>query len=134
MALVLWLLLMVSSLPVILSNNISITEPDALNNCLCGLNCSILPDTRLLLSTDVHHILSSSSFCLVSNISNITLCSTSETPATITCSHHNNSYVSVGFGFYNVSGLLIENVEIRECGGPMPSTSNLYPNDTAFFL
>ena len=134
MALVPWLLLMVFSLPVILSHNISITKPDALNNCLCGLNCSLLPGTQLLLSTDVHHNLSSSSFCLVSNTSNITIRSTSETPAIITCSHHNNSYVSVGFGFYKVSGLTIENVHITQCGGPMPSTSILYPNDTAFYF
>ena len=82
--------------------------------------------SQLLLKSDVHHILSSSSFCLVSNTLNITILSTSETPATITCSHHNNSYVSVGFGFYNVSGLVIENVHITQCGGPIPSTSILW--------
>ena len=134
MALAPWLLLMLSSLPVNLSHNISLSEPDDLNNCLCGLNCSLLPDTQLLLSANVHHVLSSSSFCLVSNISNITIRSTSKSPATITCNHHHNSYVSVGFGFYNVSGLLIDNVHITQCGGPMPSTSTLYPNDTAFYF
>ena len=134
MAVVLCLLLLVSRLPVILSHCISLTEPDALNSYLCDQDYSLLPDTQLLLSTDVQHILSSSSFCLVSNTSNITIRSTSETPATITCSHHNNSYVSVGFGFYNVSGLVIENVHITQCGGPMPSTSILYPNDTAFYF
>ena len=134
MALVLLLLFMVSSLPVILSHSISLTEPDVLNNYLCDPNQSLLPDAQLLLSSDVHHILASSSFCLVSNTSNITIRSTSETPATITWSHYNNSYVSVGFGFYNVSGLVIENVHITQCGGPMPSTSTLYPNDTAFYF
>ena len=130
-----WLLLLsVSSLLVILSDSLLLTESESLNNYLCGQDYALLPDTQLLLSTDVHHILSSSSFCLVSNTSNITICSTSETPATITCIHHNNSYVSVGFVFYNVSGLLIENVHITQCGGPMPSTSTLYPNDTAFYF
>ena len=130
-----WLLLLpVSRLLVILSDSLLLTESESLNNYLCGQDYALLPDTQLLLFTDVHHFLSSSSFCLVSNTSNITICSTSKTPATITCSHHNNSYVSVGFGFYNVSELLIENVHITQCGGPMPSTSTLYPNDTAFYF
>ena len=131
---VLWLLLPLSSVLVIISDTLLLTESDSLNNYLCSPDCSLLRDTQLLLSTDVQHILSSTSFCLVSNTSNITIRSTSETPATITCCHHNNSYVSVGFGFYNVNGLLIDNVEITQCGGPMPSTSTLYPNDTAFYF
>ena len=131
---VLWLLLPVSSLLVIVSNSLLLTKSESLNNYLCGQDYSLPPDTQLLLSTDVQHILASSFFCLVSNTSNITIRSTSETPATITCSHHNNSYVSVGFGFYNVSGLTIGNVHITQCGGPMPSTSILYPNDTAFYF
>ena len=40
----------------------------------------------------------------------------------------------VGFGFYNISELMIENVHITQCGGPMPSTSTLYPNDTTFYF
>ena len=63
----------------------------------------------------------------MSKISNITLYSTSITPANITCRDYYNSYESVGFGLYNVSGLLIENVHITQCEGPMPSTST---NDT----
>ena len=134
MAHMLWLLILVFNLQVTLSINFILTEPVALNSYFCDPDFSLLPDTQLLLSTDVYHILSSSFFCLVTNTSNITICSTSETPATITCSHHNNSYVSVGFGFYNVTGLLIENVHITQCGGPMPSTNTLYSNDTAFYF
>ena len=121
-----------------ISHYLLLTEPSDLNNSLCGSNdSSVLPaGTQLLLSTDVHHILSSSSFCLVSNTSNITLRSLSSIiPATITCeSHQNNSFASVGFGFYNVSVLSIENVHITKCGGLMPSTSTLYPNDTSFYF
>ena len=112
----------------------SLQKPGDLNKYLCDPDHSLLPNTQLLLSPNVNHILSSTSFCLVSNISNITLRSTSITPAIITCRHHNNSYESVGFGFYNVSGLMIENVHITQCGGPMPSTSTLYPNDTTFYF
>ena len=130
---VLWFLLLMSCLTLNMSHIHSVNKSGDLNKYLCNPD-HLSSDTHLLLSPNVNHILSSNSFCLVSNISNITLCSTSITPANITCRHYNNSYESVGFGFYNVSGLMIENVHITQCGGPMPSTSTLYPNDTAFYI
>ena len=134
MVLVLLCLLLVSCSTLVVSHNHLLKKPGDLNKYLCNPNYPLLPDTQLLLSPNVKHILSSNSFCLVSNISNITLRSTSITPANITCRHYNNSYESVGFGFYNVSRLMIENVHITQCGGPTPSTSTLYPNDTAFYF
>ena len=134
MVLVLLFLLLVSCSTLTLSRIHLLKELGDLDKYLCDPDHPLLTDTQLLLSPKVNHILSSSSFCLVSNISNITLRSASITPAIITCRHYNNSYESVGFGFYNVSGLMIENVHITQCGGPMPSTSTLYPNDTAFYF
>ena len=131
---VLWFLLLVSCSTSNLSHIHSLNKPGDLNKYICDPDHTLLPNTQLLLSPNVNHILSSNSFCLVSNISNITLRSTSITPAVITCRHYNSSYESVGFGFYNVSGLMIENVHITQCGGPMPSTSTLYPNDTTFYF
>ena len=130
---VLWFLLLVSCLTLNMSHIHSLNKSDDLNKYLCNPN-HLSSDTQLLLSPNVNHILSSNSFCLVSNISNIILRSTSITPAIITCKYYNNSYESIGFGFYNVSGLIIENVHITQCGGLMPSTSTLYPNDTAFYF
>ena len=127
-------LLLLLLLPEYLSHIHSVKNPGDLNKYLCDPDHPLLTDTQLLLSPNINHILSSTSFCLVSNISNITLRSTSITPAIITCRHYNNSYESVGFGFYNVSGLMIENVHITKCGGPMPSISTLYPNDTTFYF
>ena len=76
-----WLLLLVSNLLIheCFSHYLLLTESSDLNNSLCGSNDgSVLPaGTQLLLSTDVHHILSSSSFCLVINTSNITIRSVS---------------------------------------------------------
>ena len=110
-------------------------EPGDLNKYLCDQDHPLLPNTQLLLSSDVKHILSSKSFCLVSNTSNITLSSTSKSPANITCRQQNTGFV--GFGFYNVSGLSIDNIHITHCGGRMPSpnqTNTLYPNDTTFYF
>ena len=113
-----------------------LTQPDDLENHLCGPpGHSLPPGTQLQLSPDVNHNLSSSTFCLVSNTFNITLSSASNVTAIITCKQQND--VSVGFGFYNVTGLVIDNINITQCGGPMPSpdqTNTLYPNDTAFFF
>ena len=129
------LLILMSSLPSTLSYTQLLNKSDDLNKFLCGVEPYLLPNTQLLLSSDVKHILSSKSFCLVSNTSNITLSSTSESPANITCRQQNTG--SVGFGFYNVSGLSIDNIHITHCGGPMPSpnqTNTLYPNDTSFYF
>ena len=134
MVLVMSFLLFVSCSTLNLSHSHLLKKPGDLNKYLCDPDRPLLTDTQLLLSPNVNHILSSSSFCLVSNISNMTLRSTSITPAVITCRQYNNSYESVGFGFYNISGLMIENVHITQCGGPMPLTSSLYPNDTTFYF
>ena len=102
------------------------------NNRLCAPpDNSCLPGTQV----DVNHILFSSSFRLVSNTINITLSNASNVTAIITCKQQND--VSVGFGFYNVTGLVIDNINIIQCGGPIPSPDQaniLYPNDRAFFF
>ena len=130
----LYMFLLVCSLPASISQMFLIGGPHDLENYLCGpLGHSLLPGTQLQLSPDVKHILSSSSFCLVSNTLNITISSVSNVSAIITCKQQND--ISVGFGFYNVTGLVIDNIHITQCGGPMPSTdqvNTLYPNDTAF--
>ena len=130
-----WFLILLSCSTISLSHIHLLKEPGDLNKYLCDQDHPLPPNTQLLLSSDVKHILSSKSFCLVSNTSNITLSSTSESPANITCRQQNTG--SVGFGFYNVSGLSIDNIHITHCGGPMPSpnqTNTLYPNDTTFYF
>ena len=132
----LYMFLLVCSLPASISQIFVLTESDALNYHLCSPpGHYLLPGTQLQFSPDINHILSSNFFCLVSNTFNITLSSASNVSAIITCKQQND--ISVGFGFYNVTGLVIDNINITQCGGPMPSpdqTNTLYPNDTAFFF
>ena len=112
--------LLVCSLQESISKTFLLSGPKDLENLLCGPPSHyLLPGTQLHLSPDVNHTLSSSSFCLVSNTFNITLCSASNVSAIITCKQQND--ISVGFGFYNVTGLVIDNINITQCGGPMPS-------------
>ena len=110
---------------------IYLANPSSLLHHLCGEGRHHLQaGTRLCLLGNVTYDLNgtSSSFCLVSNVNNITIQSASnDVPATITCSQ------PAGIGFYNVSGLSIENVNIDQCGGLMPSISWLYPSHNNLF-
>ena len=132
---VLWFLILLSCSTINLSHIYLLKEPGDLNKYLCDPDHPLLPNTILYLSSNIVHILSSNSFCLVSNTSNITLSSTSESSANITCRQQHN--ITIGFGFYNVSGLSIDNIYIKQCGGPLSypdQTNTLYPNDTTFYI
>ena len=110
-----------------------LTNSASLTYHLCGKGRSLLQTgTHLCLLANVSYDLNmaNSSFCLVSGVSNITIQSAlADVPATITCSE------PTGLGFYNSSGLRIENVNIHQCGGTMPSIAWLYPsNDDSFYF
>ena len=112
---------------------IYLTNSTSLVYHLCGEGRSLLEaGMHLCLLVNVSYDLNmaNSSFCLVSNVSNITIQSASTgLSATITCSQ------PTGLGFYNSSGLQIENVNIHQCGGTMPSIAELYPsNDNSFYF
>ena len=112
---------------------IYLTNSTSLIYHLCGEGRSLLQaGTHLCLLGNVSYDLNNgnSSFCLVSGVSNITIQSASaDVPANITCSKPS------GLGFYNSSGLRIENVKIHQCGGIMPSIAELYPsNDKSFYF
>ena len=112
---------------------IYLTNSTSLIYHLCGEGRSLLQaGTHLCLLGNVSYDLNNanSSFCLVSDVSNITIQSASaDVPANITCSKPS------GLGFYNSSGLRIENVKIHQCGGIMPSIAELYPsNDKSFYF
>ena len=112
---------------------IYLANSSSLIHHLCGEGRHhVQAGTHLCLLGNVTYDLNSSdsSFCLVSNVNNITIRSASKDgPATITCSQ------PTGIGFYNVSGLSIKNINIDQCGGLMPSLSWLYPShDNSFYF
>ena len=115
------------------SATVSITTNSSLQYYLCHRG-HLESHTTLVLSHTVSHILSPAPFCLVSNLTNITLCSQYK-HAVITCFSDNIMSTTVGFGFYNVSELSLINIDIRGCGGVMPSQdSAIYTNDSAFYF
>ena len=115
------------------SATVSITTNSSLRYYLCHRG-HLESHTTLVLSHTVSHILSPAPFCLVSNLTNITLRSQYKY-AVITCSSDNVTSTTVGFGFYNVSELSLINIDIRGCGGVMPSQdSAIYTNNSAFYF
>ena len=115
------------------SATVSITTNSSLQYYLCH-HGHLESHTTLVLSHTVSLTLSPAPFCLVSNLTNITLRS-QYTHAVITCSSDNIMSTTVGFGFYNVSELSLINIDIRGCGGVMPSQdSAIYTNDSAFYF
>ena len=128
-----WCLILLAIIVNALANDecIYLANPSSLLHHLCGEGRHHLQaGTRLCLLGNVTYDLNgtNSSFCLVSNVNNITIQSASnDVPATITCSQ------PAGIGFYNVSGLSIENINIDQCGGLMPSLSWLYPSHNNSF-
>ena len=115
------------------SATVSITTNASLQYYLCCRG-HLESHTTLVLSHTVSHVLSPAPFCLVSNLTNITLRSQYK-HAVITCSSDNIMSTTVGFGFYNVSELSLINIDIRGCGGVMPSQdSAIYTSDSAFYF
>ena len=88
-----------------------------IQNYLCGNGSHLLQsDTVLVLSSSVPHYLVPGPFCLVKNITNITIASDNSVKvAHIVC--HNDTTPTRGIGFINISGLYLYNLHIHQCGG-----------------
>ena len=93
------------------------TDSTTLQDYLCGNGSHLLQsDTVLVLSSSVPHYLVPGPFCLVKNITNITIASDNSVKVThIVC--HNDTTPTRGIGFINISGLYLYNLHIHQCGG-----------------
>ena len=93
------------------------SDSNTLQYYLCDNGSFLLKsDTILVLSPDVRHYLVPGPFCLVKNITNITIASNSSVKvADIIC--HNDTVPTRGIGFINISGLYLYNLHIYQCGG-----------------
>ena len=93
------------------------TDSNTLQDYLCGNGSHLLQsDTVLVLSSSVPHYLVPGPFCLVKNITNITIASDNSVKvAHIVC--HNDTTPTRGIGFINISGLYLYNLHIHQCGG-----------------
>ena len=106
-------------------------DSNTLQDYFCGNGSHLLqPDTVLVLSSSVPHYLAPGNFCLVKNITNITIVSDNSVKvAHIVC--HNDTVPTRGIGFINISGLYLYNLHIHQCGGILNTAA--ISNNTWFY-
>ena len=100
-----------------------------LEHYLCGPQGRLSSATTIILSAGISHVINPGPFCLVESISELTVTggSTSE-PAEIRCDSD-----ARGFGFFNVSNLVLSNLRIVNCGGTVTREAVRFANDSLLF-
>ena len=94
---------------------------------LCSDNIPLQNNLTLHL-TQSNYILHNTTFCLVENVSNVTLKGVrSDEKSSIKC-HLQVS--TTGFGFVNISSVTLENLEFTGCGATITTSAVAFFNDT----
>ena len=111
-------------------NTIYFNSSSSLEYCLChsGLHSNM----TLTLSSLHHYNISSGPFCLLENLTNVTIQSDdSLRQVLITCSAPWR-----GFGFFNISNLHLIGLTFHQCGGPVNLTDAArdYTNSSSLYL
>ena len=104
---------------------------------LCHDNASISSGTELLLDPDIHHILPEETFCLLRDIFNLTITSSSpNTTAQVICKPWNgmNPVPMTGLGFLNATNLRMSNINFTNCGGLLSPDAAGSINDSSLYL
>ena len=79
--------------------------------------------------TQSNYILHNMTFCLVENVSNVTLKGVrSDGKSSIKCQLQHDS--TIGFGFVNISSVTLENLEFTGCGATITKSAVAFFNDT----
>lgn len=92
----------------------------------------IWSNTIVMVSSERTHYIDTDQFCLVSNMSNVTIMvASSQKPALIECRGSQEAVTRGGFGFHNIQNLRIMNLRFENCGGVISGealqTSLSYP-------
>ena len=105
------------------SCQIEVTGQHDLELHLCESRFLSNKNTTLVLSTDITHIISKKSFCLINTTYSVTIASDSSTvPATIRCS--NGSSPTTGFVFINLHNLTLQRLIFIDCGAYLMTLDN----------
>ena len=95
---------------------------------LCSDNIPLQNNLTLHL-TQSNYILHNMSFCLIENVSNLTLKGVgSDGKSSIKCQLQHGS--TTGFGFVNISSVVLENLEFTGCGATITKSAVTFFNDT----
>ena len=95
---------------------------------LCSDNIPLKNNLTLHL-TQSNYILHNMTFCLIENVSNLTLKGVgSDGKSSIKCQLQDDS--TTGFGFVNISSVTLENLEFTGCGATITKSAVAFFNDT----
>ena len=95
---------------------------------LCSDNIPLQNNLTLHL-TQSNYILHNMTFCLIENVSNVTLKGVgSDGKSSIKCQLQHDS--TTGFGFVNISSVTLENLEFTGCGATITKSAVAFFNDT----
>ena len=111
------------------SHIVPINTSDQMWYWLCSGNASIRNNLVFKL-TQRNYVLHNMTFCLIGNVSNITLTGLTDRNSLIKCLKNGNSSSTTGFGFVNISSITLENLEFIGCGATITETAVTSFNDT----
>lgn len=115
-----------------LSQSIVIEIPGSENNThleqyICTETGTLPPNTKLVVNAA--QSISPGRFCVIENTTNLTI--TAPVPVTVQCLQSAlNISNRRGFGFFNITNLLIENVRFDGCGGTITQNALKYVNNS----
>ena len=113
--------------------DVNITTSHELQSLLCDNATTHLHDNMTLHLNQLNYTLYGPRFCHIENRSHLTLVGNISTgQPSIHCIHKNDS--SVGFGLFNVSHLVIKNLQFLGCGATITSQAVRIFNDTHPYL
>ena len=114
---------------------LTVGSSQSLEHYLCGEGREILQQgtLQLVLPTNITHLISPGSFCVVQNLANVIV--SSDTPgkrAEIICKHTSefSFFTTRGFAFLNSSNLTLRDLSFSQCGGVLSQEALVYENST----
>ena len=100
---------------------------------LCEGAGNLTSNTTIVLSHTIVHYIPPGPFCLVENITGLTIYGNSlDNPAVVKC--NSTSHDVRGFGFFNVTNLSISNIVVKSCGGVIDQNATKYINISFFYF
>ena len=101
-----------------------------LQDFLCNSSYAMESNTVMLLSAKTVHNIDPGPYCVLANLTDVTLDSNSTERVVVRCSGSGTEISTRGFGFYNVSNLQLRNIQFENCGGIISEVALGFLNNT----
>ena len=114
------------------SLRIDVVGGDQLEKFLCN-GSPITEDTVTVLSTNITHVISNVSLCIINTTYSLTLISDSSLPAIVQCNRSMMQPTS-GFAFVNAHKLTLQRLVFSGCGGYLRKLDAINDTDSPFYF